>query len=91
MPVLKREEHRQALLQAATSGNPRFFLGTDSVPYAAHLKECASGCAGCYTAYAALEMYAEAFEAAGALHRLEALPVPKEGFSPHLGTDFPLV
>ena len=72
LPVLKREEHRQALLQAATSGNPRFFLGTDSAPHAAHLKECASGCAGCYTAYAALEMYAEAFEAAGALHRLEA-------------------
>ena len=72
LPVLKREEHRQALVQAATSGCERFFLGTDSAPHAAHLNEHASGCAGCYTAPAALEMYAEAFEAAGALDRLEA-------------------
>ncbi|MEY4974999.1 MAG: Dihydroorotase [Pseudomonadota bacterium] len=72
LPVLKREVHRQALLQAATGGNPRFFLGTDSAPHPAHLKEHASGCAGCYTAHAAIEMYAEAFEQVGALDRLEA-------------------
>jgi dihydroorotase len=72
LPVLKREVHRQALVQAATSGNPRFFLGTDSAPHPAHLKEHASGCAGCYTAHAAMELYAEAFDAAGALDRLEA-------------------
>ncbi|MFM8755821.1 MAG: dihydroorotase, partial [Limnohabitans sp.] len=72
LPVLKRETHRLALVQAATGGSPRFFLGTDSAPHAAHLKEHATGCAGCYTAHAALEMYAEAFEAAGALDRLEA-------------------
>ncbi|MFL6663206.1 MAG: dihydroorotase [Rhizobacter sp.] len=72
LPILKREEHRLALVKAATSGSDRFFLGTDSAPHAAHLKEHASGCAGCYTAPAALEMYAEAFEAAGALDKLEA-------------------
>jgi len=72
LPVLKRELHRQALIEAATGGNPRFFLGTDSAPHPAHLKEHASGCAGCYTAHAAMEMYAEVFDAAGALHRLEA-------------------
>ena len=72
LPVLKREVHRQALVQAATSGSDRFFLGTDSAPHAAHLKEHATGCAGCYTAHAAMELYAEAFEAAGALDRLEA-------------------
>jgi len=72
LPVLKRETHRQALVAAATSGNPRFFLGTDSAPHPAHLKEHATGCAGCYTAHAAIEMYAEAFEAAGALDKLEA-------------------
>lgn len=72
LPVLKRERHRQALLQAATSDNPRFFLGTDSAPHATHLKENACGCAGCFSAHAALELYATAFEAAGALHRLEA-------------------
>jgi dihydroorotase len=71
LPVLKREEHRQALVQAATSGNAKFFLGTDSAPHAAHLKEHATGCAGCYTAHAAIELYAEAFDAAGALDRLE--------------------
>jgi len=72
MPVLKREKHRRALVQAATSGNPKFFLGTDSAPHARGSKENACGCAGCYSAHAALEMYAEAFEAAGALDRLEA-------------------
>jgi dihydroorotase len=72
LPVLKREVHRQALVAAATSGNPRFFLGTDSAPHPAHLKEHAAGCAGCYTADAALALYAEAFERAGALDRLEA-------------------
>ncbi|MDZ4124475.1 MAG: dihydroorotase [Hydrogenophaga sp.] len=72
LPVLKRETHRQALLAAATSGNDRFFLGTDSAPHPAHLKEHASGCAGCYTAHAAIEMYAEAFDSVGALDRLEA-------------------
>ncbi|MEW6098393.1 MAG: dihydroorotase [Pseudomonadota bacterium] len=72
LPVLKREEHRLALVEAATSGHPRFFLGTDSAPHPAHLKEHATGCAGCYTAHAALELYAEAFEAAGALDKLEA-------------------
>lgn len=81
LPVLKREEHRQALLQAATSGSPRFFLGTDSAPHPAHLKEHASGCAGCYTALSAIELYAEAFEAAGALDKLEA-------FASHHGPDF---
>ncbi|HAO31423.1 MAG TPA: dihydroorotase [Candidatus Competibacter sp.] len=72
LPVLKRERHRQALLQAATGGNPKYFLGTDSAPHPRQGKEAACGCAGCYTAYAALELYAEAFESAGALDRLEA-------------------
>jgi dihydroorotase len=72
LPVLKREEHRQALLVAATSGSARYFLGTDSAPHAAELKEHASACAGCYTALSALELYAEAFDAAGALERFEA-------------------
>jgi len=81
LPVLKRETHRLALVQAATSGSPRFFLGTDSAPHPAHLKEHATGCAGCYTAHAALEMYAEAFEAAGALDKLE-------GFASFFGADF---
>ncbi len=72
LPVLKREIHRQALVQAATSGNPRFFLGTDSAPHAQRLKEHAIGCAGCYTAPHALELYATAFEIAGALDKLEA-------------------
>lgn len=71
LPVLKRETHRRALVEAATSGSPRFFLGTDSAPHAAPLKEHAAACAGCYTALSALELYAEAFEAAGALDRLE--------------------
>ena len=72
LPVLKRETHRLALVEAATSGNAKFFLGTDSAPHPAHLKEHATGCAGCYTAHAAIEMYAEAFDAAGALDKLEA-------------------
>ncbi|MEY4099644.1 MAG: hypothetical protein RL300_815 [Pseudomonadota bacterium] len=81
LPVLKRESHRQALLAAATSGSPKFFLGTDSAPHAVHLKEHASGCAGCYTAYTAMELYAQAFDAAGALDRLEA-------FASFNGADF---
>ena len=72
LPVLKREVHRQALLQSATSDSDRFFLGTDSAPHPAHLKEHASGCAGCYTALSALELYAEAFDSVGALSKLEA-------------------
>jgi dihydroorotase len=81
LPVLKREVHRQALLQAATSGNPKFFLGTDSAPHARGAKEAACGCAGCYTAHAALELYAEAFAEAGALDKLE-------GFASRHGADF---
>jgi dihydroorotase len=81
LPVLKRETHRLALVQAAISGSPKFFLGTDSAPHAAHLKEHATGCAGCYTAHAAMEMYAEAFDNAGALDKLE-------GFASFFGADF---
>jgi dihydroorotase len=81
LPVLKSEEHRRALVAAVASGSPRFFLGTDSAPHAAHLKEQASGHAGCYTALTALELYAEAFEAAGALDKLEA-------FASFHGADF---
>ena len=72
LPILKREVHRQALVAAATSGSDRFFLGTDSAPHAVRLKEHAVGCAGCYTALSALELYAEAFDAAGVLEKLEA-------------------
>ncbi|UIF86674.1 dihydroorotase [Cupriavidus sp. UYPR2.512] len=72
LPVLKRETHREALVAAAVSGSPRFFLGTDSAPHARGLKEHACGCAGCYTALHAMELYAEAFDAAGALDKLEA-------------------
>ena len=72
LPVLKREAHRMALVRAATSGSRKFFLGTDSAPHARALKEVDCGCAGCYTAHAALELYAEAFDAAGALDQLEA-------------------
>ncbi|MFA6312769.1 MAG: dihydroorotase [Sterolibacterium sp.] len=72
LPLLKREEHRQALLAAATSASPKFFLGSDSAPHARGTKEHACGCAGCYTSHAAIELYAEAFDAAGALDRLEA-------------------
>jgi len=71
LPVLKRETHRASLLQAATSGNPRFFLGTDSAPHLRHLKEHACGCAGCYTALHALELYATAFDSVGKLDQLE--------------------
>jgi len=81
LPVLKRETHRLALVKAATSGSTRFFLGTDSAPHPAHLKEHASGCAGCYTALSAMEMYAQAFDDAGALDRLE-------GFASFHGPDF---
>jgi dihydroorotase len=72
LPVLKRETHRLALLAAATSGSTKFFLGTDSAPHPAHLKEHASGCAGCYTAHAAMELYAQAFDSVDALDKLEA-------------------
>jgi dihydroorotase len=81
LPVLKRETHRVALVRAATSGSAKFFLGTDSAPHPAHLKEHATGCAGCYTAHAAMELYAEAFDAAGALDKLE-------GFASFHGADF---
>ena len=81
LPVLKRESHRQALIAAAISGNPKFFLGTDSAPHATAAKEAACGCAGIYTAHAAIELYAEVFEAAGALDKLEA-------FASHFGPDF---
>jgi dihydroorotase len=81
LPVLKREAHRLALLQAASSGSPKFFLGTDSAPHPAHLKENASCCAGCYTAHAAMEMYAQAFDSVAALDRLEA-------FASFNGADF---
>jgi dihydroorotase len=81
LPVLKREQHRQALVAAATSGSPKFFLGTDSAPHPAHLKEHATGCAGCYTAHGAMELYAQAFEAVGALDKLE-------GFASFFGADF---
>ncbi len=81
LPVLKREWHREALVAAAISGKPKFFLGTDSAPHARHTKEVDCGCAGCYTAHAGIELYAEAFEAAGALDKLE-------GFASHHGPDF---
>ena len=81
LPVLKRETHRQALVKAATSGSSKFFLGTDSAPHPAQLKEHATGCAGCYTAHAAMPMYAEAFDNAGALDKLE-------GFASFYGADF---
>lgn len=81
LPILKRERHRQALVDAAISGSPKFFLGTDSAPHAQDAKECACGCAGIYSAHAGIELYAEAFEAAGALDRLE-------GFASHFGADF---
>lgn len=81
LPVLKREVHRQALVAAAVSGNPKFFLGTDSAPHAKSAKEASCGCAGMYTAHAAVELYAEAFEAANALDKLEA-------FASFYGADF---
>lgn len=81
LPILKRETHRRALMQAASSGNPRFFLGTDSAPHSKGLKEHSCGCAGCYTALHAMELYAHAFEEAGALDKLE-------GFASFFGPDF---
>ncbi len=81
LPILKREADRQALVRAATSGDPRFFLGTDSAPHERAMKENACGCAGMFTAHAALELYAEVFERAGRLDRLE-------GFASHFGADF---
>ena len=81
LPILKRESHRLALVKAATSGNKKFFLGTDSAPHARTAKEAACGCAGMYTAHAAIELYAEAFEAANALDKLEA-------FASFYGADF---
>ncbi|MEW8460994.1 MAG: dihydroorotase [Candidatus Thiodiazotropha endolucinida] len=81
LPILKRESHQSALIEAATSGESHFFLGTDSAPHPQHAKECACGCAGCYTAHAAIELYAEIFERANALDRLE-------GFASLFGPDF---
>jgi dihydroorotase len=82
LPVLKRSEHQESLVNAATSGNTKFFLGTDSAPHPRHAKENACGCAaGCYTAHAAIELYAEAFDAVGKLDKLEA-------FASHNGPDF---
>ncbi|MBT7307798.1 MAG: dihydroorotase [Gammaproteobacteria bacterium] len=81
LPVLKREQHRLALVRAATSGNPKFFLGTDSAPHPRHAKESSCGCAGIYTAHAAIELYAEAFDNAAALDKLE-------GFASFYGADF---
>ena len=81
LPILKREEHRLALVKAATSGSPKFFLGTDSAPHAKNAKETSCGCAGMYTAHAAIELYTEVFEAANALDRLE-------GFASFYGADF---
>ncbi|MFZ1294927.1 MAG: dihydroorotase, partial [Pseudomonadales bacterium] len=81
LPVLKSNLHQQALIEAATSGSPRFFLGTDSAPHTRLTKECASGCAGIFSAHAALELYAEVFEAHAALERLE-------GFASLHGADF---
>lgn len=81
LPVLKRNIHQQALQEAVVSGNPKFFLGTDSAPHAKGAKESACGCAGCYTAYAAIELYAEIFDDLGALDKLE-------GFASHFGPDF---
>lgn len=81
LPILKSMDHQAALIKAATSGNPKFFLGTDSAPHSVGKKETACGCAGCYTAHAALEMYAQVFEDAGALDKLE-------GFASHFGPDF---
>jgi len=81
LPVLKRDTHQDALVWAATSGNPRFFLGTDSAPHSKNAKECANGCAGIFSAHAAIELYVEVFEDADALDLLE-------GFASHHGADF---
>ncbi len=81
LPILKRSYHQSALIEAATSGNPKFFLGTDSAPHAQHKKETACGCAGCYTAFSAIELYAEVFDRVGKLDKLE-------GFASEFGPDF---
>lgn len=81
LPILKRQQHQKALMAAATSGSPKFFLGTDSAPHAQHKKETSCGCAGSYTAYSAMELYAEAFDNANALDKLEA-------FASYYGPDF---
>ncbi len=81
LPILKRQSHQQALIKAAISGNPKFFLGTDSAPHDQHKKESAQGCAGCFSAYHALELYAEVFDQFDSLDKLE-------GFSSHYGADF---
>ena len=81
LPVLKRNTHQQALIKAATSGNPKFFLGTDSAPHTQNTKENDCGCAGIYSAHAAIELYAEAFESVNSLDKLE-------GFASHFGADF---
>ena len=81
LPILKREKHRQALMEAATSGNPKFFLGTDSAPHSRDRKESSCGCAGCFSALHAIELYAEAFESVDALDKLEA-------FASFYGADF---
>lgn len=81
LPIIKRESHRRSLIEAAVSGDPKFFLGTDSAPHLKHLKESSCGCAGCYSAHAALELYAEIFDQNNALARLE-------GFASHFGADF---
>lgn len=81
LPILKRGTHQEALLKAATSGNPKFFLGTDSAPHLRHTKETSCGCAGCYTGFAAIELYAHIFEKMNALNKLEA-------FASHFGPDF---
>ncbi len=81
LPILKRQQHQQALITAATSGSHQFFLGTDSAPHAQHMKESACGCAGCYTAYSAIELYAETFDEAQSLDKLE-------GFASFYGADF---
>jgi dihydroorotase len=81
LPVLKRNTHQQALIKAATSGDPKFFLGTDSAPHAVNAKESSCGCAGIYSSHAAIELYAEAFDKANALDKLE-------GFASHFGADF---
>jgi len=81
LPILKRNIHQQKLQEVAISGNPKFFLGTDSAPHAKGAKESACGCAGCFSAFAAIELYAEIFEDLGALDKLE-------GFASHFGADF---
>ena len=81
LPILKKEPHRLALIHAATHGNVKFFLGTDSAPHTRDTKQSDCGCAGCYTAYAGIELYAEAFDAVNALDKLE-------GFASHFGPDF---